>query len=107
MSSSLIFCDCFTDTSYGGDRAACEEAQFTSDEIVPPTCVVEAFEAHPEAAIDYLICYAAVIERQGDCFAVCPEGSAAQGCNDTAITEFADCRAVRDADLSADIAACN
>ena len=101
------FCDCFTDVTYDGDREACESAQTSRESLVPPACVVQAFEAHPDESIDYLTCYGDVFYDLAECVTECPESqSDLNDCYSTSQDSFGACRAARDADLSADIATC-
>lgn len=66
------FCDCFTETGYDGDRAACEADQPTAEAFQPDACVRAALLLDEPASVANSLCYAAAVDDLAACVGVCP-----------------------------------
>lgn len=102
------FCDCFTETAYEGDRAACVADQPDASAFTPDACVRAALLGDEPAAVTNSLCYATSVRALAACVAVCPPTEADfNACFDVLGAAFDRCDAALPAALVTSLAACD
>jgi hypothetical protein len=88
------FCDCYTDTLYNGDRAACESTIEMGDGADPSEanqCEIDVFNQYQDDFLDLYDCIDREMTEANQCLSTCPDpddlGTCTEGIQDCTLPQ--------------------